>query len=86
MTELKLYKFIHDNDLEWHRYENDGTPDVIILVDISELQEFSDLVKSYTTDEEIAIILKDGYVAIWMKDLCEHYNIEMNNVFVGEEC
>lgn len=31
MTELELYKYINDNDIEWNRQDNDGTPDVLIL-------------------------------------------------------
>jgi len=26
MTELQLYKYINDNNIEWHRRNNDGTP------------------------------------------------------------
>ena len=31
MTELELYKYINDNSIEWHRQDNDGTPDIIMF-------------------------------------------------------
>jgi hypothetical protein len=29
--------------------------------------------------------MMNGYFAFWMKDICEYYGIEINNVFVGED-
>jgi hypothetical protein len=28
MTELELYKYIKNNDIEWHRRDNNGTDDI----------------------------------------------------------
>jgi hypothetical protein len=39
------------------------------------------LVKSFTTDNELNCVLKDGYVCIWMQDICDYYGIEITNVF-----
>ncbi len=81
MTELDLYKFITDNAIEWHRHDRNGNDDVIIFPYIFQLEEFSKLFKNY--DEGLDIKLMDGYVCIWMRDLCEYYGVEMNNVFKG---
>jgi hypothetical protein len=85
MTELELYKYITDNNIEWHRHDNEGTPDVIILPYTFQLEDFNKLIVNHDTDDGLLCRLKNGYAAIWMKDLCEYYGIKMNNVFVGEE-
>lgn len=85
MTELNLYKFITESNIEWHRQDNDGTPDIIIFVPHYEIEDFSKLVKSYTSDEGLACRMRDGYFAFWMQDVCDHYGIDSKNVFCGEE-
>jgi hypothetical protein len=85
MTELELYKFINDHDIEWHREDNDGTPDIIIFPFVYHLEHFCEIVKDYDTDDGGLIIrLKNGYVAIWMNDLCEYFGIDINKVFIGD--
>jgi hypothetical protein len=81
MTELELYKYINDNNIEWHWQENDGVDDVLIMPKCFELLQFSDLVKSITNEDGYVCILKDGYVCIWMQDICDYYGIEITNVF-----
>lgn len=83
MTELSLYKFITENDIEWHRHENNRKPDVIILPYTFHLQEFEKLIEYYDTDEGLEMHLKNGYVAIWMNDLCNYFGIDIDKVFVG---
>lgn len=85
MTELELYKYINDSNIEWHIRDNDGTPDIIIFPLLCEINDFAKLVKTYIGDGGIECRLMDGYFAIWMKDLCDHYGIDMYKVFCGEE-
>ncbi len=85
MTELDLYKYITENTIEWHRQDNEGTPDIIIFPYVFQIEGFSSLVKSYVADEGLEVRLRDGYIAIWMKDLCDSYDIDMDKVFIGEE-
>jgi hypothetical protein len=85
MTELELYKFINDNNVEWHKRDNEGTEDVVILPYIFLLEEFSKLIKDYDSDEGLILRLQKDYVGIWMKDLCEYFGIELNNVFKGQD-
>ena len=84
MTELELYKYINDNNIEWHRQDNDGTPDIIMFPLTFQLDEFVELTKGYTGDG-IECRLMDGYFAFWMQDLCDYYGIDTDNVFCGEE-
>lgn len=84
MTELKLYKFINENNIEWHRQDNDGTPDILIFPHIFELEEFTDLIVDYNTDGGLIARLKNGYACIWMNDLCDYFGIDVDNVFKGE--
>ncbi len=84
MTELGLYKYISDNNIEWHRHNNEGVPDVVILPYTFQLEDFNKLIENYDTDDGLEVRLKNGYAAIWMKDLCEYFDVEMDNVFKGE--
>lgn len=87
MTGLELYKFISDNKIEWHRLNNNGAEDVVILPSFSQMDAFSQILSPCMFDDEgIQCNLKHGYLAIWMRDICEYYGIEMNNVFKGKNC
>jgi len=85
MTELKLHKFITDNNVEWHRKDNNGTLDVMIFPKPYDFEAFCELVKDYTKgDKGIEVTVKSNYFAKWMKDLCEHFDIDMDEIFVGD--
>jgi hypothetical protein len=83
MTELELYKYIKNNAIEWHRRDNNGTYDVIIMPNVPELLAFLKLVKDYY-GAGIEAMIKNDYFAIWMKDLCFYFDIDMDNVFCEE--
>lgn len=86
MTELQLYKFITDNDIEWHRRDNDGALDVIIFPAPIQIEYFQKILSSGVYDDNgIKCIMREGYFAFWMKDICEYYGIDMDKVFIGEE-
>ena len=85
MTELQLHKFINDHNVEWHRRDNEGTPDIIIFPYVWYLEDFCEIVKDYKIDDGgLEIRLVNNYVAIWMNDLCEHYDIDIDKVFVRD--
>lgn len=82
MKAIDLYKFINDNVIEWHYVYNDGIEDVLIFPCFFRIEEFGKLLKSYDYDDGgIRCIMKDGYFAFWMRDLCEYYGIELREVF-----
>lgn len=81
MTELELYKYIHDNAIQWINSDNDGTLDVMIFPYAFQIEEFATLVKGCNLDEGIQCILRNGYFAIWMREICDYYGIDMDKVF-----
>lgn len=85
MTELDLYKYINGNSIEWHRQDNDGTPDILIFPYIFQLEEFCELIKYYDNDNGgLLVYIKNGYAAIWMNDICEYFGIDPANVFIDQ--
>lgn len=84
MTELELYKFVKDNNIEWHRSNNAGDLDIIMFVELYNLKEFSKLIKSML-DEPVDCKMRDGYLCFWMNDMCGYYGIDPDVVFTGEE-
>ena len=83
MTELDLYKFIEDNSIEWHRLENNGTPDIAIFTYTFHVDDFYKLVKD-CINEGIECRMMNGYFVFWMNDICEYYGIELEEVFNKE--
>lgn len=82
MTELELYKYINENDIEWTRQDNQGNTDVMIFPYLFQLEDFCEIIKNYDIDEGLEMRLKNGYVAIWMSDLCEYFGIDVDKVFI----
>lgn len=86
MTELQLFKFITENHVEWHEYENEdvGTKDVMIMPSFGQLEELNEILPSCIFDDGgIPATLKDGYICVWMRNICDYSGIEMENVFEG---
>lgn len=85
MTELQLYRYINENNIEWHRQNNEEQiEDVCIMTHFSQLDEFVKLIEFMFSDDYLTVYIRSGYVCIWMKHICEHCDIEMENVFIGE--
>lgn len=86
MTAIELYKYIQENNIEWHYRDNDGNEDVIIFSYTFQLEDFIKLLSGNCFDDGgIEISLMNGYVAIWMQDICEYYGIELKEVFDKEK-
>lgn len=85
MTELELYKYITENNIEWHWGENNEQPDVIILPYTFQIEDLNNLLDPTIFDDEgVPCVMKNGYLAIWMRDICEYYDIELERVFKVE--
>lgn len=85
MTELELYKFINENNIEWCKQDNNGTEDVLIFPSFYEMKAFKNLLPSSIFDGGgIECTMMDGYFCFWMKDICENYGLKLENVFVGK--
>lgn len=82
MTALELYKYITDNNIEWYRHDNDGVDDVMIFPYFCQLDDFRKIAGPCLFDEDgVPCVLKDGYLAIWMKDICDFFGFDFNEVF-----
>lgn len=79
MTESDLIYFVSvTNTVEYH-WDNG---DVILFVNHYLIKEFMDLLgNGFLTDGERECVLKDGYIAIYMKDICEYFDINIDKVF-----
>jgi hypothetical protein len=81
MTELELFKWITDNNIEWHWEDNDGADDVIIFVNDHQLEGFFELVDSSFFDDVFTCVLRYRYLAIWIAKICDYYGIELEAIF-----
>lgn len=82
MKALDLYKYIKDNDIEYRWENNNNERDVIIFPRMFEIEELNKLLPIYLYDDEgIECIMKEGYFAIWMFDICERCDIELKEIF-----
>lgn len=80
MTELDLYKFITNNNIE---YDVDDSCDVVtIFIPFYLLEEFNELLKpNYYDEGGIDCVLSYGYCNIEINDICDYFEIDINNVF-----
>ena len=85
MKTIELYKFITDNNIEWHWDENDGADDVIIFPYDFQMPDFIKLFSPSAFDDGgIDCKIMHGYFAIWMNDICEYHGIELEDIFNKE--
>lgn len=79
MTALQLYKFITKHKLEYtHTSDQNGVREVILFVDFFALKEFCSLVESWL---DLGVTLKNGYICVDMRHICERYDIDLSEVF-----
>ena len=86
MTELDLYKYIQENNIEWHWSYNDGEKDVIIFPYFFQLEDLANkLSPCFFDDGGRKVTMFDNYVSIWMRDVCEYYGVDIEKVFDREK-
>ncbi len=83
MTTLDLYKFIKNYDIEYHWfYESNGVKNVIMFINYDHIKYFNSLLdSSFFDDGGMDCKLFDGYIGIEMKEICDYYGIELNDIF-----
>lgn len=85
MTELELYKFIKENNIEWrweiNREGGREQDDVILLPYIFQFEDFMKLVGDAYDEYPLEVKARKDYVAIWMNHICDDFGIEIENVF-----
>ncbi|TDQ79551.1 hypothetical protein [Sphingobacterium yanglingense] len=83
MTELELYKWVQEKSPEWRWQYNDEAKqdDVLILPYSFHFESFSKLVEKGCDEEGIECRIKGDYFAVWMLDICEYFDINIENIF-----
>lgn len=88
MTELQLYKFINENDIECNIFKDDRTGEitkVYAFIPIWELQDFVDLFEDslmlVDVDNKLECILRKDFLCIEMTQVCEYFQIEPEEIF-----
>ena len=87
MKAIELFKFVHDNALEYHWHfnierETGYKNNVILFVDSPVIGEFMKLLKcGKMNDDGFPCIMKDGYICVWMEQICEYFGIDTDEVF-----
>ncbi len=85
MEILDLYKFVHDNDIEYHCTHADDS-EIILFVNNYLLDEWSKILGTGILDEEgIECVMKEGYFCFEMKEICDHFGIDIKKVFDFEK-
>ena len=91
MTELELFKFTKDHNIENHWYiknEENGdkeSEEIIYFLYFFQLDEFIKLIKGYDlSDSPIECKLMDGYIGFDIFPICEYYGVDPENVFNEE--
>ena len=86
MTALQLFRFITENGIEWRYQDNDGTDDVIIFVRAWLISDFSKLLDpTLFSDGPIECNFTGDSIAFWMVEICNHYDINLEEVFIPKE-
>lgn len=82
MKASEFKSFIENNGIEWHRHKNDGEEDIIIFPEFNDLEEFTKILGyGYFDEEGLECYMKDGYMAIWCRDLLESSGIGLDEIF-----
>ena len=82
MTELQLYKFINDNDVEYHWHDKK----CIVFINTWNIEEFNNLFDYNIFDDDgIECHMKNTYFCFEIVDICEYYGINPENIFTNKD-
>ena len=87
MKAIDFYKFINENNIEFHWHENNETKerDVIFFPSYWQIKDMAKLLSNTDFDDEgIRCQMKDGYFAFWASDILDAHGIELTEIF-GED-
>ena len=80
MTELELYKYIHDEDTA-PEYTFDGEKAIIWIYHFN-IDEFVKLIgNAILIEGGIEVRLQEHCIAMEMNDICEYHDIELGKIF-----
>ena len=86
MTELQLYKFINENDIECNIFKDDRTgkiSKVISFIPHFMIEDFIELFKNslMLLNNPLECHLKEDCLCVEMTQVCEYFQIEPENIF-----
>lgn len=87
MKAIDFYKFIIENNIEFHWHENPFTKerDVIFFPSFYQIKDMAKLLSPSDFDDEgIPCQMKCDYFAIWASDILYSHDIELTDIF-GED-
>lgn len=87
MTELELYKFINNNELEitWNCYENKDD-ELILWIPFYYLDEFTKMIGyNYLSDGGIEVNLQEDCTSLDINPICEYFDINSENILGKED-
>jgi len=82
MTELKLYKFLNDHELEyhWQDYEKKDA-EFLVWIPFYLLEEFTQMIGyNYLSEGGIEVLLQESCIALDIVDIAEYHDIELENI------
>jgi len=88
MKAIDFYKFIKENDIEFHWHENNETKerDVIFFASYWQIGDMAKLLSNTDFDDDgIHCQMKDGYFAFWASDILDAHGIELTEIFGEDE-
>lgn len=86
MTELQLYRFIKENDIECNIFKDDRTgkiSKVISFIPYFLIEDFIELFKDslMLLNNPLECYLKEDCLCVEMTQVCEYFDIEPENIF-----
>lgn len=80
MTELQLYKFTQNKEIDWRGDK------LILWIDFDDLTEFTEMIGyNFLSDGGIEVCLLENCIAIDLINLCEDFDIEPENILKKED-
>ncbi len=78
MTELSLYKFVKENELEYHALNDD----TILFIENRNIEEWNKLLGNSILDESgLDCTMKIGYFCFMVNSVCDYFGINPSNIF-----
>ena len=81
MKKLDLYKFVHENNIEYHKDDSDDL-EIILFINNYLLDVWCKILGNGILDEEgIECVMKEGYFCFHMKEICDYFGIDIEEIF-----
>ena len=86
MTELELYKFLNDNNIEHHWEKSVNNEDeFLVWIPFLLLDEFTELIgTNYLSEGGTDVNLQKDCVCLDIVDIAEYHEIELENILKKE--